>query len=407
MGLKWRPNTVIAPQNRHAGTYASLNLESLAPTIQQAFDNALQVNGFPVLVFNQQHAGRKCTCSLKTSGDLSPASILDGNGNASPDVIESILQNASFGVRDYDSLATDNNPEQRSLPVTQVPGDKDYMFNRDNASNSELAPAPFGDLSTIAEEPGFEVNPLAAGAATYCGICLGSGFVPGYNLLGGKRVVLDATANPTLTSAILNQTSHPFSFVAANSNSKTGPAIISISWDVNFPNGIATILGLTALDNFTPVPAAFYLDGKTWDGSTLPLPGYHTITAAVNASKFTHVSFLYSSLPVSEYILADYPNWDKTNDLTIMDPLSEITIALSNRVPEIKVYDLIVDMVYQKLWRITNVSPKWDKFHNIYSWTLQARVVQQYEVFARLWAQTSQFRQVAAGEYLDANSAPE
>lgn len=403
MGLRFRSNTGTAPTNREGGVYGATNLKNLAPTIQKAYDNALQVNGFEILFLHQHQTGTKCSCSMKTAGDNNP-NVLDEQGNASPSLIQSILSNASFGIEDYKPLAKDSMPATVT-PAVQGENNNDPLLNRDQGNippsdNDE----PFGDLSTVAPESLYEVDPLTAGAATYCGICLGSGYDPGYSLYGGKRLILDPLKNPTsVQNAVLNKATYPWSYSSATKGTP-GSAPFTVSWTLNVQAGIVNILNIGAFNNFTPVNATVYLDNAPWTNQ-IPTPGQHTVSVVCLDNALTHVEILYYTR--NEPLLADFQNWDKTNDLSVMDPLSEVSIALTNQIPEVKVYDLMVDMVYQRMWRITNVQPTWDNNLNVYQWELTARVVQQYEVFAKMWNRTKKFRQVSAGEYVNVNTAPD
>ena len=199
-------NRRLKAANTKAVPYAIKRIETTAAVAQQRLDNTLKVNGFPCIVYNRLSNGVKCTCTQGVKNSpITP--ILDVNGNASKAYIQELVQGSSFEITPYAETISDN----AFSPVI-------YDVDRYKTQKKEYAPTtidndPLGtDLESELNIDNIEFNAdmLMTGK---CNICFGSGYVGGYSLHNGNRIVLDSTwAYKIQNGYTVVQTDSPFSF---------------------------------------------------------------------------------------------------------------------------------------------------------------------------------------------------
>lgn len=363
------------PKNRASVSIAQSAINTMAPQIQEQYANALAVNGYPSLIWTRKQHGRICSCSQHiVKGFTDTVGTFDTDGNASSETIASLTSGFEYRIKRYGEKVNAGNPVPPTTTITEA---NKFDENKIKTGN-ELE----DDWSVeIEPEEGTVILPNTNLGANPCGVCFNNGVVGGYNLFGGQRLVFDATVEDSkrvLSGYVIDKTERPWKFVATT-NTPTA------EFTCLLPALIVSGLQLRVFNNLDVV----VVESEIWTGSAwVSLTSANLISYATGLSskvrvkgnidtKFTHleITYLVSSTPV--YV--EYPKITNTADLTAVDAIDSISLNIGPQVSDIAGFDLIYDLVFKKLWRITSTSELVDRNLNPHGWDVNARYVQTYE----------------------------
>lgn len=373
-----RYRTQGIPKNRYAVDPAQSAIKALAPVIQEQYNNAFAVNSYPVLVFQRLASGRICSCSqtLNENPTVPAVQLYDEAGNASEATIKTLTTGFQYEIKRYASRDKQTVGNQVLEPADINPNER--PFHNGTALDDEFAGRIDTDDFHIID------SPLTMGA-NVCGICFATGIVGGFALFGGNRIILDATAQPTLSKAFIDRKEHPFKLSFEEDDG-------SVEFLVTIPIGIYSILNIRVFDNTKEISAPIQI----WDAT-------NSIWVAVNASNlltyatglpirlqvlgttstpFTHLEIAYLSTGTPLY--ADYPRLNNTGDLTAVDAIDPVSLNISPLLNGLRAYDCVYDVIQNRLWRVTSVTDFFDRNRNPHGWDCQARYIQPYENMAQL-----------------------
>jgi replicative superfamily II helicase len=94
--------------------------------------------------------------------------------------------------------------------------------------------------------------------------------------------------------------------------------------------------------------------------------------------QFTHLELQFNLSTVA--LLAEYPKFGESSDMSLLDKLSEVQINLTNKVVSLHPEDIISDSSVSRLWRVSAAQIYRDHSQNVIGWDCNASVVQQYEI---------------------------
>lgn len=387
---------VQAPKNYSRGSH---NL----PVAQEAIDNtvaranrqyveAINVDGVRYLHWSRALEGFACTCKRvkdeQTTGDgLNPDNSIN-DPTYSPSITDPW---ASLEVRSVNSKRQVRDDGTTPLPDGSVVGKvKDSevdqrSFRVDHNTESLIDDS---DDNTYFENILSALgNPFGASSAQ-CGICLDTGFVNGYKLSGGDRIIFDASGQmPVLEYApfLIDKEKFPNRFTLPAG----GPGHVSWVWEV--PTYFKRALGVAVRNNVEPAKnmrleyKPFQETANLWKPLTVEaidsfagnptkiiIRVVSTSNSEYDTVEFTHVE-----------ITLQYKDWSKMQ----MPPLSENAneaihespIQSSVIVPPtqytVKPKDFFYDYKYDKMWKVIDVTDGKTAKQQIFNWQVNLRLL--------------------------------
>lgn len=384
------PRRNLHPRNQRAVEIAQNTIQRVAPLAQEQYNNALRVNGYDAIIYNRLHSGRKCSCSLLEK--FSPT-VLDTDGNATQEHIHTLLTGSKFGIRDYNTK-TSNNPNVFSFDETSA----DLSTPQDETLET-ISVDPDPRTTTVEGGPDdFQLEQdLGNDMAGKCNICYGNSFVGGYSVFNGIRIVLDTTffslpdtsiPHAALNETALIQTEMPNKFEVLDSG--------YVIFQTVLPKNLVSLDGLRIWDNFTQITGRLEIKYPA-DVNFVTLNANNVLnfatgtTVQIKVSKvryFTHVELQFNASRVVTHI--EYPRLTKTGDLSVLEAIDGVSLVVGPLVTNIQPWDVIVDNVFRKIWRVTSSNWFNDRNMNIHGWDIQARLVQEYELQHNMLSRRSQ-----------------
>lgn len=385
MPIQHRSNRVLHARNSKSVAIAQQKIQQVADMAQEQYVNALAVNGYDALIYNRLTSGRRCTCS--TVFNHAATQVLDSNGHATEAHIQSLLTGAEFSIEDY-GVQVNPKPSATGIQMIKSLSPEDYpvesIYGRHKVSPEMSDPLATDVVETQNLEDAFaEVN-LGAVTAQKCALCYGSTYVGGYSLHNGNRFVLDATY-PTcelMGYTVANET-YP-NLLKRTDNSGY------IAFIVTLPVGVVSVDRIKVWNNSTELNSYALRIGTnltnltTLDTGTILeyATGTPCLIVVSEVDDFSHVELQFNMSTVPTYI--EYPRLSKTGDLSVLEAIDSVQIIVSPLVPSVQPWDIIVDNVFKKSWRVTSSNWFNDRNLNVHGWDVQARLVQSYEVFTGL-----------------------
>ncbi len=371
----------MSPKRRAVSRNAHLNIrptmDAVTPIIQQHNQKAIEASGFPVLIYRRVSSGIPCSCS-KSSSDAS-SELYDESGDATPTTIQSILHQANFEIEEY---GPEGNVVNTATEVTSDP-----VF--DQGQGTQVIP----------EEPN-SVFALAGYTANSCGICFGSGYVGGYQMLGCHRHVFTYHNIADSSGVEVVRDNYPHSLRFLNLDAYVSfrlPSRGLASYNGVVPNTLPSLVSIwnnnsrLDTDGYTPNlligtgPSAFRL--RTY-GSRLPAESTLITVSARDFNlmegeilDFTHLEV------VSRYgvpTFCDIPNLPLNYDSSKATKYTDTTIELPASVPLLSPFDVIADGVNQQLWMVNMAKPVSPSSQSMWHQSVDVSPVEPHWLQARL-----------------------
>lgn len=371
MPIKLPPRRPTLARNSHLPDVARRTLDAVSPIIQQHNHNALQVASYPVFIYQRLQAGAPCTCSLAVPTHQA-APLYDEEGHASVAVIDSIVNQARFGIEDYNPMT----------PSSSQPGEVAYAASTDIASgNPVIEGEDEYDMTTESS-----LNAYSAGA---CPICFGTGFVGGYSFLHGMRWVLDASALDECDGIDVDRSTGPYTirllhddaYVRFRVLASAPPLCPKVHVYDNF-SAVPFVTGPSRLRAVHDDPSVAAYD---LGPSPFAAPGWVTLelrAADLQVRDFTHVEI---TLPLnSKPLNVDFPNLQTAFDATRIQQIPSTTITLPPTAPPLKPRDVVCDMKSGVLWLVTGARTVHPAAGQIWTQEADVRPLEPHEPEAAL-----------------------
>jgi hypothetical protein len=387
------------PRNRGGVLVARSSIDAVTPLMQEQTNNAMAVNGYPVLFFARKKTGVLCSCNQLQPTPSAPGAnqppttpgvhVLDPEGHGTQEYIASMLEGASvrigrYGERhntfDVDSQnpqrAEPHGPRIRSLEKTVETKDIDDPFA------DELEPFDESEL--------FETTGMSIGSSnpTGCGVCLGTGFVGGYTLVNGHRAVYDCQYHwASATGFILHAEERPIRYSYAGGNAEA-------EIDVLLPKGAVSVDVIRLWSNKEAIASGirFLLwSGEDWVEVGANLLDYcdgqmHRLRIVFDLIPtdffFTHLELQFNLGSVPMY--AEFGKLVESENLDLPENVDSMNVIISPLIPKVHLYDIILETTYGRAWKLTNVQNFVDRNKNPYGWETTARLIQKFELAANL-----------------------
>lgn len=392
MPVKRSQNTPLSAKNTRLVDTALRTMDNLVEANRQNVANAIEATGFPVTIYNRLTSGRRCTCTSHRK------ELLDQHGNLGAGTIDTLVTGAESGIGEYaddhpfrqewdqerttivDSFHPNNDPDIKSTSINLTGGMGDPRLDDEEDIGSSM------DVDLDAEDG---PRRLYIGNNTSCGVCFGTSFVGGYDLLFGSRHICDATLSHAIVLGELDVVAAPNAFNVYEGG--------HVTFNVLFPAMVPFVIFPRAFNNKAIVPLDQYTlesssdGGNTWEEVTpdtvhalcLGLPGLVRILPAkgVDRITFTHIEFLFSSRDRANPPKADFPEVNKTMILTLADALSSSTIIIPGDLI-LNRGSIIIDHLpgLSRHWMTNTITPRRDQRGRVYDTSAEARVMDLNEL---------------------------
>lgn len=383
LGLIPRPtkkDLPVVPNTYGLESHVEQEIERTINVANARYNTALAANGVPVMIWRRQNSGFVCTCQNHR------AKVDDEHDDHTP-------------LSD-DALTPAPEP---SSGLIRVQGSRD-RGKREGASTDRVLGVDFGvNTEDPNAKPGFEIETddetdehvdgaqfldqaayhsfLDSGQnTTTCGICFGSGFVDGYQLYGGQRIVLESHNLQESDGFSLDDDTEdaPVTY--------TGTEGAVLTWRITLPAFFKTAR-MTARNNTKKSDVDIHVNG-----APPPLSGLLafkgqavTITAVAPTDdvSVTHIDI------VLQFIEWPRTQMDKiTQDLSYNAPEATQTLdfPFSPSIQTLNKEDVFVDTKYNKVWRVNSSTEDKTAKGQMISWQVSATSRTTFDVLSLLSA---------------------
>lgn len=408
MGVVNGTNNRILPGNSRAVDVARNSIDRITKIQNRRYDNAFQVQGFQAILYWKRKGGMSCLCHSKGAA----SSVLDESGNASPGVINELLTGSQFGILPYGvrpqkpfltvesgdpaiglkisgvrepSIFEDDSPFKNNFvgsPATRMSqGSSDSNRSKTYLKDgfSDVGPNTGEDTDGLelinrALSSGLDMNTIGL-QDTSCAVCFGTGFVGGFDIYNGCRIVLDTQS---LVGATVN----------LEDSTPTATGLSFTFLPVVFPRGAIGLDTLKVWNDKKVVPVSSILvDGlqlKQDNGILAYCDGKpHVLTVKTDSEvTITHLEFQYNQS--YRAALFEFPKLSQSSVETIIEKTDPFTINMSPVTPNVATGDIITDSTYGKVF-LVQTSNWWnDKRRSVLGWDCEVRPCQPQELYQLL-----------------------
>lgn len=393
MPLNFRSNNRVLPSNSRAVDVAKQTIRDVIPVQQRKYANAFEVQGFETIVYQKLLHGRPCSCQDHRGAS---ASYLDQDGKLDAGTMDNLLSGGlvfkvdRYGARQPDRPDARAN-ESRFADGQIFDGDEDVTNPAFDIVSDDLAD-PFAVTVTSENVEGVNggSNPSTLDDAaeifdgeaflndTRCAVCMGSGYVGGFSVLNGQRLVLSTTSDGLKSLdgfKEYNQVPHAF-------------ACKSVEFGVTLPKGTIGLDAFRVWNNTRTVsPTRITIDGLEYSDSLLLAlcnGRTHVIKLEFDGTEdqeftyFTHVEIQLNMSTVRA--LFELPRTSESSNMTLQDATDDLGLYASPQIPMLKREDVLVESTYGKTLVVSSCTSWSDRDRNILGWDLQTRVVQPAEM---------------------------
>lgn len=380
MAIKFSSNRRLHDRNTKAVSVAQDRIKTVSPIAQERYYNAFVVNGFPCIVYTKLNSGIKCSCTQGVQvSNITP--VLDENGNATQSNLQSILTDSHFSVDDYGT--SPNNDINGNLPLRKDVMDTENLeYEPHSDSDNPFTTDTEADLNATFLEMQSDFR-----STKKCGVCFGSSFVGGYYIHNGSRIVLATTHNSLLYNATIDGTEFPHKFT-----SLAPTAYVEL--ETIIPAGAISLDSFSVFNNMEKIyNMKVFASTDNWltevelnDKNLMNFAtGLPLKLRVKDFNVFTHIELQFNLSNIPTYL--EYPRFQKTADLNLVDATQAVQIIVSGLVYQIDAWDIIVDLHDRnnpRYWRVTDASSLKDRNAALYGWEINARIIQPYEVYTNL-----------------------
>ena len=394
-------NAQILPQNARAVDVAREAIRDVSAIQQMKYDNAFKVAGYEALVYHRLGSGKPCSCGARGKN---LATRLNEEGKLDKGQINNLITGTSefkvniYGTRranDPTFAAANGLPaEPHGNSVWESVDDIDqfgpdlHNVSRDEGDPTSYDVDPYGDrfgsngpiaspetlddlVNKTFDDSDFGLTDIS------CAVCLGTGFVGGFTVEGGWRVILTPDNPNSSFDGTINTLSRPI--VADNTKAFQSPLVI--------PLGVVRVDALKVWNKNKLVPATFMIDSTplSYPSQFMAFAdgGMHQfIVLFTKPTSFTHIEIQVSL--TNKLVQIDFPKITQGSDIKKLDATDDVSLQASPTLSIIQRQDIIVESVYGKAFQVESV-PLWnDSNRRVLGWEFQARVIQPQELFALL-----------------------
>ena len=423
-------NNRILPTNTRAVDVARKSIDLISHIQNKRYDNAFQIQGFEAVLYSKKKSGLKCLCQSKNNALSQNASILDDDGNAKPGVINALLTGQEFGVRPYGAvprrvfdpiqvnLDTDMPPPKPSFlkqnalmptmfdmdepniakPMHGTPGQGFARSGEETSNTGVVTEDGFADNGPVSGEgtEGLDLINRALGSGfdtgfgvssdVACSICFGTGYVGGFNIYNGFRLVLDAqqlqnVCEVNYENYIPSITGQSIEFLPQ----VLPQGALYVDSLKAFNNARVVTVGSITVDGGATLTSEqgliAYCDGRPHQ-ITVNLPGQLDADGDLVDCTITHLEIQYNqSYRETKF---EFPKAVQNAVETLIERTDPMQLIMSPMIPNVGNGDVITDCTYGKTFQVTTANWWNDKRRAVLGWECDVRPCQPQELFTLL-----------------------
>lgn len=426
-----RSNARVLPTNSRAVEVAISTIQAVADTQRLKHHNAFQVQGYEAVLYHRLSCGIRCSCQSRPQA---VASRLDSDGKATPGLMNELLTGGlEFGVLNYRRSPADPqgfNPlepdpiipatgrslfsvDQSKYNATRKPdaympslydedadslrtqdkgrlrnlGSPDDLFGSDSDTGASTVVSSGIGPNGIAHDLEFQdIIPdqdlvdvsFMGNMDTACPVCFGTGYVGGFTVYNGARLVLNHQ-HPSLVLLDAGEILFDEFPVPMKTTSATFAVVL--------PLGAVSVDAFKVWNNLKPIPASVSIDGtpvtaeldvlRHCDGRP------HTISVSfTEPTVFTHLEIQVNQSTKVPFL--DFPKMSRSSVQTMLDSLDDFQLVVSPIVPVVRPNDFIAESTYGKVLQVKSCTQSNDRGLNIHGWECDVRPIQPKEITSLL-----------------------
>lgn len=378
IGGKAGQRPFLLPGNKGMAERAKLRVEHTAAALNAQLDEALKVDGVPIILWHQNDpGGRRCTCA---PGGTTSASTprLDGSPAVQRDNAQ--VQDASPRFRiaglpgqvntaDLGALHDDTIPSLDSDDMWESDeigdgGDLDSIDNLEGNVDQEGESVHYADELARAMPGVFGTSGVFSGSyisseAASCPVCVGASYLESWQPHGGRRIVMGfAAADDYSTTGDLSQESHP--------NILTLDVGQYLEFSLKLPRLFTKVIrcglwdGRRPLEGEAQVEILVGLDWVTCNQHQLEQLGGNG-EGGIRQFRFlalqkTMVTHFDTVVMLTDLPLTQFPPLNAPYAFEFQEYMTSISIELPASL-RVGPGDLLSDFKHRKMWRVTNAVP--------------------------------------------------
>lgn len=371
-------NSILRPMNSGMGHIARDRLVQYIGMQNEKQAEAIKVDGVPTEIWIKQSGGRVCSCmspEIHTTnyvGDKNPEHVksnpFDFKVN-SPNDIDTKVRYVENDVIEENILTYDKNTDWIKEFDLNPNNPSDLLDNENNVFKTD------------------DVSLLFGGTRSACGICFGTGFTDAYQLINGKRIVLDSTYEHIISGGFIDTETKPYTFnLASDINS-------FVLFEVEVPLYFKAIHNFRLLNNCVPIYGCILVspDNKTYKPLGLDVLNsykgkFNKIYIKVLGDfkrelKFTHLELNYE---LADFPLIDYPPFARQENFQYFEALQTTNFEVNGNVPYIDRECVFGEMKTGYLWRAVSATQHMDNRRQLFKTEVEARLIQRSEALYML-----------------------
>ncbi len=364
------------PRNEGSPNIARSAIDQTLVAATKQYENALSVNARPVLYYARKLSGIRCTCaygrrqssSTGVMNNPGAVSAAEPDGFGTQEFIDSVTQGTAFSINRYGTKPNDPNYQPPPQPAT-IGAIQRTATQLDDPATTEVDAEDSEDFfETPASENLFNEAPKS------CGVCMNTGFVGGYDPRNMLRQVYDAQS--AWEGVVGDETSRPFSFELAGT-----PSIV-----IKPPRSARNLIALRIWNNREQLTGCdITVNGtpfaKAWR-TNLGLDMLVKFKFKDPETRFTHLEVMWDiAMPP---IFVEWGKLEFTENLDVVDQINDVQVMIAPSVPSVALYDIIVEDVFNRSWKVTDVNTAFDREKHVNGWGASLRVLQRYEIYNML-----------------------
>lgn len=365
-----RSNNRVIPANSRNVDVAKKTIREIIDVQQQKAMNAFRVQGFQAVLYSKLNAGKLCSCQSKAK---QTNTRLDKDGKAKPGFINELLTGASFSIEDYGSS---------DITIQDLHNAEDFnlISESDNPHVGRIKVPTEGTQASMQEvqeasldldDMVGDLDPLFLGFNDVaCAVCFGSGYVGGFSVFNGVRIV-KSVSDVSLSGNI---------DVSATPWKSEG----SFSFKCRLPLGAVGVDTFTVYNQKEKVNCEILIDGHpaSIDLILSKCDGKEHLIEVNTSEAWTHVVLQFATSNEPAYF--EFPRMSKSYNDRMFDETEPFSIHMGPNVPSLQVLDVLVDSTYGKAMVVTSTNPWNTKEKNNLGFTCQVRVCQPMELYTML-----------------------
>lgn len=398
MGIVSRRFRQPQPRNNGSVNIARSSIDQITPLAVRQQQNAIAVDGFPVLYYRRKTTGLRCSCCGAKQDQPIPTIVpgtveaLQPDGKGTANYLASVLSGSVFSIDRYGSRplqidANGGDNPQRSTPSSPLVRElavEHHTSDLDDPFGDVIEPTDIDDLYDTRVE-----NNVAIGAGvTACGVCLGTGYVGGYDCFNAMRTIYDTQYADWSGDFHLDESEHPASFVCDGAEGEPPQALLPVL----LPAGAIGIDCIRVWNNRTQLTNVrieiLTVGGYIPAGSNLvqKCDGlWHQLRILFDPnleSEFTHIEIQFDI--GADPVYADWGPVAFNENLQTMDNMANVSVVLSSTVPNVGLKDIICEDVHNRAWAVVDYTGGMDREKQLHGWDVSTRVIQKQELASLL-----------------------